>query len=459
MLFPLLRNTLINTVWQRISASPLAKRLLHGAFWTGVGTIIAKGATVVASLCVAQFCGKTEFGEYGMVINTASMLSSVCGMGMGTTVVKYVSQLKVREPERAGRILAMATCLTWGMAIVCGILFLMGADIIASKVLAAPQLGNLLRLAVLGVMLGIFNEVQLASLVGCEAYEERAKISVATGILQAIMLILASKFLGLVGAVLAFSLAAGISVLVTTRLLIPVWKCYGLKRRFKGMMQEWRVLVGFSLPTVLLLWLGFPVSWFTRILLARIPDGYDHLAIINAATPWGSLIMFLVTTLGTALVPVVSDIVSHGETSRALRLTWKVFWMNLILVVPFCLLVCLSSPLVLRIYGSDFSSGILAFCLLVLADGLGTVYQPMWNYLVGAGLMWTNFIIVFLTAIIQIILAWHLVVYGSDGLAAASLITIILRMAILVVLFRWYWESASVANDTGPQSSNGKLAK
>ena len=441
-----MRNSKVEAIWHRISASPLAKRLLRGAFWTGLGTIIAKGATVVASFCVARFCGKTEFGEYGMVINTASMLSSVCGMGMGTTIVKYVAQLRDQEPERAGRILAMATCLTWGMAIVCGILFLVGADIIASKVLAAPQLGNLLRLAVLGVMLGIFNEVQLASLVGCEAYEERAKISVATGILQAVMLILASKFFGLKGAVLAFSFAAGITVLVTTRLLIPVWKRYGLKRRFRGMMQEWRVLVGFSLPTVLLLWLGFPVSWFTRTLLARIPNGYDHLAIINAATPWGSFIIFLVTTLGTALVPVVSDIVSHGETTRALRLTWKVFWMNLILVVPFCLLICLSSPLILRIYGNDFSSGILAFCLVVLANSLGTVYQPMWNYLVGAGLMWTNFIVVFFTAIIQILLAWYFVVYGSEGLATASLITIILRMAILVALFRWYWKSALVAS-------------
>ena len=106
---------------ERIRTSPLSRRLAYGAFWTGFGTIVAKGATVAASFCVARFCGKTEFGEYGMVINTASMLSTVCGMGMGTTVVKYVAELKESNPERAGRILAMATFLTWGMAIVCGL--------------------------------------------------------------------------------------------------------------------------------------------------------------------------------------------------------------------------------------------------------------------------------------------------------------------------------------------------
>ena len=427
---------MIGVIWQRVSASPLAKRLLRGAFWTGLGTIVAKGATVVASFCVARFCGKTEFGEYGMVINTASMLSAVCGMGMGTTVVKYVAELKESSPERAGRILAIATFLTWGMAIVLGLAFLVFADMIAERLIAAPHLAPLLRIAALGVILGIFNEVQLASLTGCEAYQERAKISICTGIVQSGMLILFSWLWGLRGAVIAFSIASVITVAVTTVLLIPIWKRYGLKRQFHGMGKEWGILVGFSLPTVLLLLLGFPVDWLTRTLLARIPDGYDHLAIINAATPWGALVVFLVTTLGTALVPIISDIIGKGERERALRLTWKMFWCNSALVIPICIGICLFSPLILKVYGHGFETGILAFCLVALANGLGTIYQPMWNFLVGAGMMWTNFLVVFFTAIVQIALAYALVSRGAEGLAEASLASTILRMLVLIVLFK-----------------------
>ena len=50
--------------------------------------------------------------------------------------------------------------------------------------------------------------------------------------------------------------------------------------------------------------------------------------------------------------------------------------------------------------------------------------------------MWTNFIIVFLTAVIQITLAYFLVRYGAEGLASASLASTILRLIMLVVLFR-----------------------
>ena len=419
------------------SRSQLIKRLVYGAFWTGIGTVVAKGLTVVASFCVARFCGKTEFGEYGMVINTATMLSTVCGMGMGTTVIKYVAEFKERNPERAGRILAMATFLTWGMAIILGVVFLVLADVIAIRLIAAPHLAPLLRIAALGVILGIFNEVQLASLTGCEAYKDRAKISISAGIIQSVMLILCSWLWGLKGAVIAFSIAALVTIVLTTILMMPVWKRYGLQRRFKGMLLEWKVLIGFSLPTILLLLFGFPVSWFTRTLLAKIPNGYDHLAIINAAAPWGTLVAFLVTTIGTALVPILSDIIGKGERERALRLTWRMFGLNAAIVVPICIGICLFAPLILKVYGDGFETGVFAFCLVALANGLGTIYQPMWNYLVGAGMMWTNFIIVFITAVIQIVLAYLLVWRGAEGLAGASLVCTVLRLVVLIVLFRF----------------------
>ena len=423
---------------EKLQQSSLARRLLRGAFWTGIGTIVAKGATVVASFCVARFCGKTEFGEYGMVINTASVLSTVCGMGMGTTVVKYVAELKESNPERAGRILAMATFLTWGMAVVFGLLFLIFSDVIAVRVISAPHLAPLLRIAALGVVLGIFNEVQLSSLTGCEAYQERAKISVFTGVLQALLLVLLSRIWGLNGAVVAFSLAAIVTVLITTFLMIPIWKRYGLKRRFRGMFQEWRVLLGFSLPTILLLLLGFPVGWFTRTLLARIPNGYDHLAIINAASPWGTVIAFLITTIGTALVPVISDLVGNGNRLKALKLTQQMLTINAILVIPLSLILCLFAPLILRVYGTGFETGITAFCLVILSHGIGTVYQPMWSYLVGSGYMWTNLYIVFFTAVLQVVLSWRLVNMGSSGLALSDLATTAVRLGVLILLFKWY---------------------
>lgn len=423
---------------RRIADSPLGRRLLRGAFWSGMGTIVARGSTVVASFCIARVCGKTEFGEYGMVINTASVLSAVCGMGMGTTVVKYVAQLRENDPERAGRILAMAMLLTWGTAVVFVAVFIVLSNVIAEKVLAAPQLGGLLRLAALGVLFGILNEVQLSSLTGCEAYEERAKISVITGIFSAVLLIVASWLFGLNGAIVVFSISAVIATLLTTWFMVPVWRRYGLRYRFRSMTKEWRVVIGFSLPTFLLLLLGFPVTWFTRTLLAQIPNGYEHLAIINAASPWGSLIMFIVTTMSAALVPVVSNLVGSDERKRALRLTWRMFWCNATIVIPFSLLICLCAPVILRAYGSGFETGVWAFCLIVLSSGISAVYQPMYNYLVGAGLMWTNFLVVVFTAFLQIIIAWHMVSYGSVGLAGAGMILSVARMMILAGLFMCY---------------------
>jgi len=428
----------ISTSIANLKKSPIARRLIYGAFWTGIGTLIARGATVVASFFVARFCGKTAFGQYGMVISTATMLSVVCGMGLGTTVVKYVAEYREKDPEKAGRILALATLITWGMALICGSVFIWCADLIATRVLAAPELSGLLRMATLGVLFGIFNEVQGCSLAGCEAYEARAKISVITGVLQALLMCVASYFWGLTGAVVAFSVAALVSVILTSWFLIPVWKRYGLFRRYSGMFQESAILFSFALPTVLLLFLGYPVNWYTQTLLARIPSGYDHLAIINAANPWAAAISFVVITIGAAQVPVISNLIGLGENRNALRLTWKMFFFNLSLCVPFSIFICFCSPVILRSYGDGFIEGRMAFCIMMLSAGLGTVYQPMWNYLVGSGRMWTNFFIVFTTASVQIVCAGLLVVHGCVGLATANLICTVLRVLALVVLFVLY---------------------
>lgn len=422
----------------RLRHSRLAVRLAKGAFWTSLGTIVSKAATIVASLCVARFCGKTEFGEYGMVINTASMLSTVCGMGMGTTVVKYVAELKDRDPERAGRILAMATFITWLMGGLIGGLFIASSDVIAEKVMVASHLAPLLRIAALGVILGIFNEVQLSSLTGCEAYQERAWISIGTGLSQSFLLILFSWKWGLRGSVVAFSIAALATVIFTTLSLIPIWRRYNLKRRFAFAFREWRVLICFSMPTILLLFLGYPVGWFTRTLLARTTDGYGHLAIINAASPWGMAIAFLISTIGTAMVPIISDLVGRGEQVQALSLTRKMFCVNSMLAIPLTCILCLCCPLILKTYGKGFECGCLTFAVIIAAHGIGAIYQPMWSFLVGSGRMWMNLSVVFATAIIQIFLAWSFVSIGSVGLAISELSTSIIRLIVLSCLLIWY---------------------
>lgn len=421
---------------RRVIDSSVGRRLLFGAFWSGFGTIIARGLSVVASFCVARFCGKEAFGEYGMVINTAAMLSTVCGMGMGSTVVKYVAELRERNPARASGILALTTCVTWVAGVVIGGLFILLADWIAARILAAPHLANLLRIAAVGVVMGIFNEVQMSSLTGCEAYKDRAKIMVLTGILQAVLLIIASCLWGLKGAVVGYSASYVWMVALTTWFMRPVWRKFNLRRDYSTMLSEWRVLFSFGLPTILLLFLGTPVSWFTRTLLAKVPDGYNQLAIINAATPWSGLIMFLVTTAGTALVPIISDFMGRGEKEQALGVVSKALRCNVCVVIPICLVLSLVAPLVLRFYGDAFVSGALIFSVMMWVSGLGTIYQPMWNYLVGAGMMWTNFIIVFVTAAIQVVLAWYMVRWGGLGLAFTTLVVTVLRLVVLCVLFR-----------------------
>ena len=94
----------------------LSGRFARGAFWALLGTAIAQGLHLVSSLAVARLLGKVGFGELGMINSTVGMFGVFAGLGLGLTATKYIAELRLRDPERAGRILG----LSYLMAMVSG---------------------------------------------------------------------------------------------------------------------------------------------------------------------------------------------------------------------------------------------------------------------------------------------------------------------------------------------------
>src|SRR5208283_1869288 len=59
----------------RVEASSIASRLARGTFWSLVGTVLARGLSVLASIVVARQLGKEGFGELGIIQSTVLNLS------------------------------------------------------------------------------------------------------------------------------------------------------------------------------------------------------------------------------------------------------------------------------------------------------------------------------------------------------------------------------------------------
>ena len=389
--------------------------------------------TVGASFLFARILGQSGFGEYGVVNSTAGMISSMAGLGIGQTVVKYVAELKLTNPERAGQILALSSLVTWCSAVIYGIAFVVLGPWLAEKTLAAPHLAPLLQISAIAVALGVINSVQSCSLSGCEAFKAGSYISVVTGIVQSFLVVLGAWFWGLKGAVVAMAMGMVITVLLTRYVVKTEWRKFNLKLNWQNVWSEWHVLVHYSLPTFLTVLLIGPVTWACNAFLANQPNGYAELGIFNAALQWQGAIQLLPGLVCTALLPIMSEKCGGGNTESSLRVMKGMMRVISLITIPIALVLCVLSPIIMRGYGNAFSGGYWTMVMLVATGALMAIMTPVANFVMASGMMWKGLLFNTGWIVSMLVGSWFLVRWGADGLSASRLLATIIHSAFIFI--------------------------
>ena len=416
-------------------STPTRKRLAKGAFWGGVAVVGARVITVASSFALARILGQQSFGEYGIVNSTAGMIGSMAGLGIGQTVVKFVSELKLSDPERAGRILALSSLVTWLSAAFYGMAFIVLAPWLAEKTLAAPHLSALLQISAITVALGVMNSVQSCSLNGCESFQVGSYVNVASGVIQSGLVVLGAWYWGLQGAIIAMAIGMIVTVLLTHLVVMREWQKFGLLLRWQDVWSEWRVLIHFSLPTFLIVLSLGPVTWATNAFLVNQPNGYAEMGVFNAAFQWQAALQLLTGVICTAMVPVMSEKCGEGNMLISLRVMNSMLKGVLIITIPFALALCAVSPLIMRGYGVSFASGYWVMIMLVATGAMTAILTPVANYIMASGMMWTGFFINTGWVIAMLIGAWFFVRWGAEGLAGSRLLASLIHVGIVLSVF------------------------
>src|SRR5262245_51457817 len=89
----------------------LRRRLVGGAIWSTISSIIAQGSSAVASIITARLLGRSIYGELGMVRSTVGLFDAIAVMGLGITANKYVAEFRRSDPAKCGRILGLVFAL------------------------------------------------------------------------------------------------------------------------------------------------------------------------------------------------------------------------------------------------------------------------------------------------------------------------------------------------------------
>jgi len=416
-------SALLDELWQRyLPKGSLRERLAKGVFWSFAGALISRVLALVASILVARMLGKEHFGELGIIQSTVGMFGAFAGFGLGLTATKYVAEFRVKDPSKAGRIIAFssATAVVSGaiMAVVLAVL----APWLAAKTLAAPHLAGLLRISALLLFLGAVNGAQTGALAGFEAFKTIAKVSLAAGVLTFPCMVGGVYIAGLEGAVWGLAVSLAANWLLNHIALRVEARRANVPLHLSGCMQERSVLWTFSLPAVLAVAMIGPVTWLCNAILVNRPNGYSEMGIFNAANQWFAALMFLPSVLAQATMPMLSERLGDGDALRSKKILSYSIKLNALVILPIAIAGSVASPYIMSLYGEGFAGAWTTLVVVFLTAGVLAVQVPVGNIIIASGKLWTGFVMNSGWAVAFLIFTLILVSYGALGLAGARLI-------------------------------------
>jgi O-antigen/teichoic acid export membrane protein len=319
------------------------------------------------------------------------MLGTFAGLGLGITATKYVAEFRTRDPERAGRIIALGCAV----AIISGGLLAFGlltyASALAARTLNAPALSGELRIGSVVLFFNAINGAQTGALAGFEAFRAIARITLARGLIAFPLTVAAVLVWRLPGAIWALAITSAVTCLLSQLALRQHCAALGIAPQISSAWAERRLLWTFSTPAFLSGALPGPALWAASALLVNQPGGYAEMGVFSAATQWRNAIAFLPGVLTQLALPLLSNLKGENDV---LNFRTVLRW-NLTLTAGAALAaavpVALGAAHIMRVYGHGFQQGSPVLVLSAATAVICCLNGVVGTAILSAGSVWTGF--------------------------------------------------------------------
>lgn len=416
------KSLLPATLQKRLAASSIAKRLARGSLWSFIGSASSRLLVLLSMILVARVLGQESFGELGLIQATLGVAGLMAGLGLGATATRFVAQYAATDPDRAGRIIALVSEISWITVLVSSAVLMFVASPLATEVLKASHLQTALIWGTLLMSGNVLRGIQSSIYAGVERFDLIAKLNVLDGVASLLAMVTLAHFMGVQGALIGLSVAA-LAVWIVGRIkLSAVLGARHIFVKHRGCWSDWRILHGFALPSFLANLVATPVLWLCMILVARQPNGYAELGLYNAAYQWHGPMIFLPMILMSVSIPLLVQEWETGNARRFRRITLWISGLTLLISIPPVALVIIFAPWILDLYGPGFRDGWLIMGLVLAAAPLHGLSKISSGALLGMNKAWQVLLVNLLWgATLLSLVVWLMPIYGARGLSAAFL--------------------------------------
>lgn len=422
---------------QLLPPGSLGARFARGTFWAFLGTTIAQGLGMVASIVTARLLGTTGFGEYGMINSTVGTFGVFAGLGLGLTATKYIAEYRQTDPVRAGRILTLSTRAAMISSGLVALILLVISPWLATHTLNASHLDKGLALGCLLLFFNSLNGVQAGALGGFEAFKTIAKVNFLRGVLNFPLMLAGVWFFGLMGAISAQVLVSVAGWWLNHRAIRKECDRAGISRHGGHLRTEISTLWTFAFPAFLSGIVVGPFLWLSNTLLVNQPGGYGELGLLSVANQWRAVLMLLPGIFNSVALPMLS---SGQENSVHFEKTLDISQsLSIMIILPVATALLLGNRWIMMLYGPEYGSGGPVFVSLLTGVAIAGIGSSPGSAIQATGRMWLGALLNLTWGVALLGLAALLVPrWGGFGLALAfALAYIFLTLwSYIYLLFR-----------------------
>jgi O-antigen/teichoic acid export membrane protein len=370
------------------------------------------------------------------------MFGILAGLGVGVTATKFVAEFRTADPARAGRAITFCYGVAWLSGVVSAGVLLAVASPLAASLFDAPAAAPLLRISALSLLLSGWGGVQNGILAGFEAFRQSAFVTLWTGLLAFPLSVVGVYGWGVEGAIWAMVATQLAGCMLNMTILRREMRKAGVIVTWRHSAQDWRTLIGYSLPALLTGILVWPVNWVCNVILVNQPDGYVQLGLFNAANQWRTIILFVPNALAGIAFPMVSNLWGQANRTGARKTILAVLAADALIALLLAGGMSFMTNAILRIYGPAYAGGARMFGGVVISAVPISITICCGQALAALGRMWTNVLMTLAWAVLTLGLSWLWIpVYRGVGLAmtqtaAAAVLAVFLGMALRGVAWR-----------------------
>ena len=369
-----------------------------------VSAVLIRLSGILVALITARLLPPTDFGMMSLLQVTQSTLTLFAGLNFGVVTTTVLPRIRLTDPLRAGRVIALSYASTGVCGLTMGIAVLLFRQALSRSLFHGQITTYLLALTALNIAVISVTFAQRGVLYGLSAF----RLLLVGDLLACVLAIPLSAVLtlkrGLSGSIESFAAVSIASLLINAAIISRTAKTQNIEVRFLRCWHEWRLLPSTGLPTFLSGIVLTPVSFLMSVWLSRTQNGWIQIGAFSIADRWRMYLTFASASTSAAGLSTFSELARGGPSrASALRHVMRKYY-TLVAVataVPATIVVFVA-PYVMGLYGPTYRGHASVLQFSAAAAVLTAVNTMGGQYLLAMGRYWTRF--------------------GSDALAALTLL-------------------------------------